>query len=281
MSVKSRGSSTEDDLLGSQMESDNSSTSDENFPSTYTLSEPMCVSHPAAQTGPYAHPTTNNAGFNPHYPHSHCQQKSLNNQEMIYPQPSGAPAGLTHRCVVCGRFRSLSFHYRYPIAPGQTPPITICRKCQAYTTSSDESDSDSDDRGRSFKGKKSNRRKKTKSRSESRGQQKERRASVYSKDSQDKKQGETLPDPTIKPIATGTYSPNLADAQQNSEKQYHHNQSREPSFPGLSTQPAPAAEQETNRMNPNNENSSKMHPEAQSNQYYIPTSWNLTNPFGP
>lgn len=47
-----------------------------------------------------------------------------------------------HRCAVCGRYRSPSFHHRHPIYYGQPPILGVCRKCQQMRTSSDESTDD-------------------------------------------------------------------------------------------------------------------------------------------
>lgn len=53
-------------------------------------------------------------------------------------QPQHAPA--KHTCAACGKFRSARYHYRHPLAPGETPRPTLCRRCIKQHTSSEESD---------------------------------------------------------------------------------------------------------------------------------------------
>ncbi|KAI4126221.1 MAG: hypothetical protein LQ341_006899, partial [Variospora aurantia] len=45
-----------------------------------------------------------------------------------------------HTCPACGKFRSARYHYRHPLAPGETPRPTHCRKCIKQHTSSEEFD---------------------------------------------------------------------------------------------------------------------------------------------
>lgn len=53
-------------------------------------------------------------------------------------QPQQAPA--KHTCAACGKFRSARYQYRHPLAPGETPRPTLCRKCIKQHTSSEELD---------------------------------------------------------------------------------------------------------------------------------------------
>lgn len=53
-------------------------------------------------------------------------------------QPQQAPS--KHTCAACGKFRSARYHYRHPIAPGESPRPTLCRKCVKKHTSSEESE---------------------------------------------------------------------------------------------------------------------------------------------
>ncbi|KAL8934944.1 MAG: hypothetical protein Q9211_004963 [Gyalolechia sp. 1 TL-2023] len=53
-------------------------------------------------------------------------------------QPQRAPA--KHTCAACGKFRSARYHYRHPLASGETPRPTLCRKCIKQHTSSEEFD---------------------------------------------------------------------------------------------------------------------------------------------
>ena len=47
-----------------------------------------------------------------------------------------------YKCSICGKYRSPQYHYRHPLPPGQTPPSTICKKCQrSKTPSTDDSGS--------------------------------------------------------------------------------------------------------------------------------------------
>lgn len=48
------------------------------------------------------------------------------------------PAPTKHTCAACGKFRSPRYHYRHPLAPGETPRPTLCRKCVRQHTSSEE-----------------------------------------------------------------------------------------------------------------------------------------------
>ncbi|KAL9637863.1 MAG: hypothetical protein Q9204_001710 [Flavoplaca sp. TL-2023a] len=43
-------------------------------------------------------------------------------------------------CASCGKFRSARYHYRHPLASGETPRPTLCRKCVKQHTSSEEFD---------------------------------------------------------------------------------------------------------------------------------------------
>ena len=51
-------------------------------------------------------------------------------------QPQQTPN--KHTCAACGKFRSARYHYRHPLAPGETPKPTFCRKCVKQHTSSEE-----------------------------------------------------------------------------------------------------------------------------------------------
>lgn len=53
-------------------------------------------------------------------------------------QPQNAPS--KHTCAACGKFRSARYHYRHPLAPGEIPRPTLCRKCVKQRTSSEEFD---------------------------------------------------------------------------------------------------------------------------------------------
>ena len=44
-----------------------------------------------------------------------------------------------HACGHCGRFRSASYHKRHPLAAGERPRPTICKRCAKAETSSEES----------------------------------------------------------------------------------------------------------------------------------------------
>lgn len=57
--------------------------------------------------------------------------------------PQSRAAELRYKCEVCGRFRSTRYHYENPIAPGQFPARTICRKCRETATDTEESSGDS------------------------------------------------------------------------------------------------------------------------------------------
>ena len=56
---------------------------------------------------------------------------------------------LKYKCAVCGRFRSASYHYRHPLAPGQLPGTTVCRKCRNTATDSEDESIESGDSLRS------------------------------------------------------------------------------------------------------------------------------------
>ncbi|KAI4256056.1 MAG: hypothetical protein L6R42_006424 [Xanthoria sp. 1 TBL-2021] len=56
----------------------------------------------------------------------------------VEPQPQHGPS--KHSCASCGKFRSARYHYRHPLAPGETPRPTLCRKCVKQHTSSEEFD---------------------------------------------------------------------------------------------------------------------------------------------
>lgn len=43
-----------------------------------------------------------------------------------------------YKCEICGRYRSARYHYKHPIPSGHPPAKTICRKCQAEATDSDD-----------------------------------------------------------------------------------------------------------------------------------------------
>ncbi|KAL8899899.1 MAG: hypothetical protein Q9192_001341 [Flavoplaca navasiana] len=45
-----------------------------------------------------------------------------------------------YSCASCGKFRSARYHYRHPLASGETPRPTLCRKCVKQHTSSEELD---------------------------------------------------------------------------------------------------------------------------------------------
>ena len=44
-----------------------------------------------------------------------------------------------HTCGHCGKFRSASYHKRHPLAAGERPRPTICKRCARHATSSEES----------------------------------------------------------------------------------------------------------------------------------------------
>ena len=44
-----------------------------------------------------------------------------------------------HACVSCGKFRSPGYEHRHPLAPGEIPKSSICKKCKGKETSSEES----------------------------------------------------------------------------------------------------------------------------------------------
>ncbi|KAL8921255.1 MAG: hypothetical protein Q9172_004135 [Xanthocarpia lactea] len=56
----------------------------------------------------------------------------------VEPQPP--PASSKHSCASCGKFRSARYHYRHPLAPGENPRPTLCRKCIKQHTSSEDFD---------------------------------------------------------------------------------------------------------------------------------------------
>ena len=43
-----------------------------------------------------------------------------------------------YSCASCGKFRSARYHYRHPLASGETPRPTLCRKCVNQHTSSED-----------------------------------------------------------------------------------------------------------------------------------------------
>lgn len=52
---------------------------------------------------------------------------------------------LKYKCAICGRFRSTRYHYEHPLAPGQLPGTTICRRCRNTETDSEDEATESDD----------------------------------------------------------------------------------------------------------------------------------------
>ncbi|KAI4101528.1 MAG: hypothetical protein LQ339_005025 [Xanthoria mediterranea] len=56
----------------------------------------------------------------------------------IEPQPQQASS--KHSCASCGKFRSARYHYRHPLASGETPRPTLCRNCVKQHTSSEDFD---------------------------------------------------------------------------------------------------------------------------------------------
>jgi hypothetical protein len=54
------------------------------------------------------------------------------------PRPIAA-GDLKYKCGVCGRFQSPRYHYNHPIAPGELPKRTVCRRCRDAGTESAES----------------------------------------------------------------------------------------------------------------------------------------------
>ena len=89
------------------------------------------------------------------YPAMHAQPLQMPGDFRSPPQLSNIHNGPPHmglpmvtsevryKCRVCGRFRSPSYHHRHPLAPGQPPAETVCRRCRKKGTNSDESSSDS------------------------------------------------------------------------------------------------------------------------------------------
>lgn len=55
-------------------------------------------------------------------------------------EPQSQPLPSKYSCASCGKFRSARYHYRHPLATGETPRPTLCRKCVKQHTSSEESD---------------------------------------------------------------------------------------------------------------------------------------------
>lgn len=53
-------------------------------------------------------------------------------------QPLNTPS--KYACAACGKFRSPRYHYRHPLASGENPRPTLCRKCVKQHTSSEEFD---------------------------------------------------------------------------------------------------------------------------------------------
>lgn len=56
----------------------------------------------------------------------------------MHQEPQPQYASTKHTCAACGKFRSARYHYRHPLAPGETPRPTLCRKCVKQHTSSEE-----------------------------------------------------------------------------------------------------------------------------------------------
>ncbi|KAL8993162.1 MAG: hypothetical protein Q9169_006559, partial [Polycauliona sp. 2 TL-2023] len=55
-------------------------------------------------------------------------------------QPQPLHISSKHSCGSCGKYRSARYHYRHPLAPGETPRPKLCRKCVKQHTSSEEYD---------------------------------------------------------------------------------------------------------------------------------------------
>ena len=88
------------------------------------------------------------------YPAMHAQPLQMPGNFRPPPQLSNFHTGPPHmgqppqtsevryKCRVCGRFRSPSYHHRHPLAPGQLPTETVCRRCRRKRTDSEEESSD-------------------------------------------------------------------------------------------------------------------------------------------
>lgn len=55
------------------------------------------------------------------------------------------PDALKYKCGICGRIRSPRYHYKHPLAPGQLPKRTVCRRCRKEETDSEDEGTNSDD----------------------------------------------------------------------------------------------------------------------------------------
>lgn len=53
-------------------------------------------------------------------------------------EPFSTQSPSKYTCASCGRFRSARYHYRHPLAQGETPRSTLCRRCVRQHTSSEE-----------------------------------------------------------------------------------------------------------------------------------------------
>lgn len=53
-------------------------------------------------------------------------------------EPYSTKSSSKHTCASCGKFRSARYHYRHPLAQGETPRPTLCHKCVKQHTSSEE-----------------------------------------------------------------------------------------------------------------------------------------------
>lgn len=51
-----------------------------------------------------------------------------------------------HTCGICGKLRSPRYHYKHPLAPGQLPRPTVCKRCRKEETDSEDESVDSYDR---------------------------------------------------------------------------------------------------------------------------------------
>ncbi|KAL8805870.1 MAG: hypothetical protein Q9200_005250 [Gallowayella weberi] len=56
----------------------------------------------------------------------------------VEPQAQPSSSSSKYSCASCGKFRSPRYHYRHPLAPGEIPRPTLCRKCVKQHTSSEE-----------------------------------------------------------------------------------------------------------------------------------------------
>ncbi|KAL8776967.1 MAG: hypothetical protein Q9213_008064 [Squamulea squamosa] len=55
-------------------------------------------------------------------------------------EPQSQHSSAKYSCASCGKFRSPRYHYRHPLASGETPRPTLCRKCVKQHTSSEDYD---------------------------------------------------------------------------------------------------------------------------------------------